>query len=223
MYVAVSLPARLRLVPDTPALMASSQPAAEAAVDAEQFIRRWQAGERTAAREFYSLYKDRVYRWAYLKTRNTHAAEDLCQEVWGRIHRSLPTYRPGSSPNAWVFTILVNTHRSLWRRSQNFVESLVDRLLDGDGAEKGGQEAFGGTPEAMLAHKQELEVILTAMHEIPETYRSVVILRLVEELPIEEVASILHLSEGTVKSRLNRGVEKLRERLARSARAGARP
>lgn len=209
-------------------MTSSSQPAAETALDAEHFICRWQAGERTAAREFYSLYKDRVYRWAYVKTRNTHAAEDLCQEVWGRIHRSLPTYRPGSSPNAWVYTILVNTHRSLWRRGQNFVESIVDRFLDGDGADKSlpGQGALGGTPEAMLAHKQELEVILTAMHEIPETYRSVVILRLVEELPIDEVASILHLSEGTVKSRLNRGVEKLRERLARtarSARTGARP
>lgn len=202
------------------------QPAAQTA-DAEHFIRSWQAGERAAAREFYSLYKDRVYRWAFLKTRNPHAAEDLCQEVWGRIHRSLHTYRPGTNPNAWVYRILINAHRSLWRRGQHFVESLVDRFLEGPEAEPAGDAplalcgSVGGTPESMLAHKQELAVILSALHEIPEIYRTVVILRIVEELPIEEVATILELSQGTVKSRLSRGVEKLRERLGQKAQSGS--
>ena len=182
---------------------------------AEQFIRKWQAGEKTAAREFYFLYKDRIYRWAFVKTRNSHAAQDLCQEVWHRIHRSLLTYRPGTSPNAWVYKILLNTHRSLWRRGQRIFENILEYFLDEGEAKKGSFAAslLHYTPESLLAQKQELTAVLDALHEIPEAFRSVVILRIVEELPIEEMASILDLSEGTVKSRLNRGVEKLREQL----------
>jgi RNA polymerase sigma-70 factor (ECF subfamily) len=183
--------------------------------EAEQLIREWQAGKKAAATHFYYLYKDRVYRWARIKTRDPHLAEDLCQEVWRRIHRSLQTYRLGTSPSAWVYRILINTHRSLWRRGQRFVASLLSGL-QGEQASPLLPEpssALGGTPETLCNRKQELEQILSAMHAIPECYRQVVFLRYVEGLPIEEVANILGITDGTVKSRLNRGIEKLRERI----------
>jgi RNA polymerase sigma-70 factor (ECF subfamily) len=211
---AVALPSAAREVPAASA--ATPLPAAAPSNPvAEQLIRDWQAGVQTAATGFYYLYKDRVYRWARVKTRDVHLAEDLCQEVWRRIHRSLRTYRFGTSPNAWVYRIVINTHRSLWLRGQRFFARLLPAPGEepADGGEPAAGSAFGGTPEALYTRKQEMEHILHAMHELPESFRRVVFLRYVEGLPIEEVAQILGISDGTVKSRLNRGIDKLREKM----------
>jgi RNA polymerase sigma-70 factor (ECF subfamily) len=215
---AVALPAALS--EPTPeyivaALPTAARPVVPPTADAEQLIRDWQAGVKPAATRFYYLYKDRIYCWARVKTRDPHLAEDLCQEVWRRIHRSLQTYRPGTSPTAWVYRILINTHRSLWRRGQRFFAGLLPSYQDEHEIERLPEPATSllGAPEALFTRKQELELILNAMHALPESFRRVVFLRYVEGLPIEEVAVILGISEGTVKSRLNRGLEKLRERL----------
>ena len=196
-------------------LHAESRAVAPSCAAAELLLGEWQAGTKTAATRFYYLYKDRVYRWARIKARDHHLAEDLCQEVWRRIHRSVLTYRAGTSPNAWVYRILINTHRSLWRRGQRFFASLLPGLSGEEVSEgpPGTVTQAGSSPEALFTRKQELEVILKAMHEIPEPFRKVVFLRYVEGLPIDEVATILGVTDGTVKSRLSRGIEKLRERL----------
>ena len=224
---AVALPVAERLptpeytVAELPTPTTAENPGAPDCAAAEVLIRQWQTGVKTSATRFYYLYKDRVYRWARVKTRDRHLAEDLCQEVWRRIHRSLQTYRVGTSPTAWVYRILLNTHRSLWRRGQRFFAGLLPSLHEEQAPESlpAMATSLAGTPESLFSRKQELELILNAMHKIPESFRQVVFLRYVEGLPIEEVASILGVSEGTVKSRLNRGLEKLRERLG----AGSQP
>ena len=215
---AVALPAPLHeLTPEYTGttLPTTDRTAATSSAEDEQLIREWQAGVKTAGTRFYYLYKDRIYRWALVKTRDPHQAEDLCQEVWRRIHRSLQTYREGTSPKSWVYRILINTHRSLWRRGKRFFAGLLPSLQDNHELDNLPEVATsrGGTPEALLTHKQELELAINAMHKIPEPFRRVVFLRYGEGLPIEDVANILGISEGTVKSRLNRGMEKLRELL----------
>ena len=148
-------------------LHAESRAVAPSCAAAELLLREWQAGTKTAATRFYYLYKDRVYRWARIKARDHHLAEDLCQEVWRRIHRSVLTYRAGTSPNAWVYRILINTHRSLWRRGQRFFASLLPGLSGEEVSEgpPGTVTQAGSSPEALFTRKQELEVILKAMHE----------------------------------------------------------
>lgn len=182
---------------------------------AEVLIRRWQAGDKKASNDFFNLYKFTVYHWARIKTRDHDSAEDLCQEVWKRIHRSLLTYHAGTSPKAWIYRILINTHRSLWRRGQCLIGQLAARLLSESAHSESANSYYSVaiTPESILARKQQIEVVISVLRNISEPYQTVIFLRYMEGLSIEEIAEIHRVSIGTVKSRQNRGIEQMRELL----------
>ncbi|HEX9552300.1 MAG TPA: RNA polymerase sigma factor SigE [Streptosporangiaceae bacterium] len=148
----------------------------------------------------------RVYRLAYRLTGNSHDAEDLTQEVFVRVFRSLPTYTPGTF-EGWLHRITTNLFLDITRRRQRIrFEGLGDEAAARlRGAEPTPSQAFD---DRHLDHD-----IAAALADLPPEYRAAVVLCDIEGLTYEEIADALGVKLGTVRSRIHRGRAQLRAAL----------
>ena len=160
--------------------------------------------------EIVTRHSDRVYRLAYRLTGNRHDAEDLTQEVFVRVFRSLSTYTPGTF-EGWLHRITTNLFLDQARRKQRIrfdalSDARADRLTRGSPA-----------PEAAHADRTFDDDIEQALATLPPDFRVAVVLCDVEGLTYEEIADILDAKLGTVRSRIHRGRTMLRTALAHRA------
>lgn len=156
----------------------------------------------------------RVYRLAYRLTGNRHDAEDLTQEVFVRVFRSLSSYTPGTF-EGWIHRITVNLFLDSVRRRQRI---RFDTL--GDDA----HDRLPGTdvgPERAFEHANLDYDVQDALNQLPPDFRAAVVLCDVEGLSYEEISATLGIKLGTVRSRIHRGRAQLRELLAHRAPVGA--
>ncbi len=152
----------------------------------------------------------RVYRLALRLTGNPHDAEDLTQDVFVRVFRSLGTYEPGNFPG-WLHRITTNLFLDRARRASRirmdrFAEGAEDRLLARDLRPEEAVDGAGFDPD-----------IEQALQALSEDFRVVVVLCDVEGLSYEEIADVLGIKLGTVRSRIHRGRTQLRAALAHRA------
>jgi RNA polymerase sigma-70 factor (ECF subfamily) len=152
----------------------------------------------------------RVYRLAYRLTGNQHDAEDLTQDVFIRVFRSLSTYTPGTF-EGWLHRITTNLFLDMVRRRQRI---RFDALAD-DAAERlSGREP---APDRLLADQQLDSDVQTALDALPPDFRAAVVLCDIEGLSYEEIAATLGVKLGTVRSRIHRGRAQLRAALEHRA------
>ena len=148
----------------------------------------------------------RVYRFALrLSGGDTHVAEDLTQETLLRAWRHRATWEAAASPRAWILRITTNLWRDRLRKSGR-QESLHRRLA------MDAQQADHSTART-LTQREAVERALAAMDELPERQRTVIWLATVEELSQDEIARVLGVRKGTVKSSLSIARATLRARL----------
>jgi len=152
---------------------------------------------------------DSLFNMAIGLSRNHKDAEDLVQETYLRAFRFFDSYQSGTKVKAWLFRILRNTFINRYRAAKirpeevdfSKIESVYERVVS--------DEFLAGrhspTPEEIVVDGVLDEEIQGAMAELPEEYRSVVVLALVEDLSYKEIASALSVPLGTVMSRLHRG------------------
>jgi len=193
-------------VPDSPALPAF--PAFPAPED-------WTAPSWD---EVVRTHSARVYRLAYRLTGNQHDAEDLTQEVFVRVFRSLSSYTPGTF-EGWLHRITTNLFLDLVRRRQRIrFEGLAD-----DAHERlPGREP---SPQQLLDDRNLDGDVQAALDGLPPDFRAAVVLCDIEGLSYEEIAATLGIKLGTVRSRIHRGRAALRAALEHRSRVrtGARP
>jgi RNA polymerase sigma-70 factor (ECF subfamily) len=149
---------------------------------------------------------NRVYRLAYRLTGNAHDAEDLTQDVFVRVFRSLADYTPGTF-EGWLHRITTNLFLDRMRRQQKI---RFDALPD-DTERLAGREA---SPEAVYAESHLDADIEAALAALPPDFRAAVVLCDIEQLSYEEIAQTLQVKLGTVRSRISRGRAMLRAALA---------
>lgn len=166
-------------------------------------------------RRLYERYKDRVYNVCYRITGNPSDALDASQETFGILFRRLGEFRFESRFSSWVYRIAVNASIDVRRRQRSrrlaSIEALQDSVED-----RGKFELADPAVEmpSASASRRELEVeIQRAISRISPKYRTVVVLRYIENLSYEEIAETLQISLGTVKSRLARAHEALDKEL----------
>jgi RNA polymerase sigma-70 factor (ECF subfamily) len=148
----------------------------------------------------------RVYRLAYRLTGNPHDAEDLTQEVFVRVFRSLGSYTPGTF-EGWLHRITTNLFLDLARRRQRIrFENLGQ---DVEGRVSGGDP----TPAEAFDDRHLDGDIQTALRDLAPEYRAAVVLCDIEGLSYEEIAATLGVKIGTVRSRIHRGRAQLRATL----------
>ncbi|HVO09885.1 MAG TPA: sigma-70 family RNA polymerase sigma factor [Vicinamibacteria bacterium] len=144
-----------------------------------------------------------LYGTALRLTRNPQDAEDLLQETLLRAYRGFASYRPGTNVRAWLFTILHRVRTDVLRKRGRSPQTT--ELAD-DG------------PAVNPEHESRLtagnEDVQRALAEVPEVFRSALVLRDIEEFSYEEIAGILGVPVGTVMSRIHRGRAHLRRLLA---------
>jgi len=165
--------------------------------------------------EIVELHSDRVYRLAYRLTGNRHDAEDLTQEVFVRVFRSLDTYTPGTF-EGWLHRITTNLFLDQARRRQRI---RFDALSD----ERASRLASRApSPDAALVDTTFDDDVAQALAALPPEFRAAVVLCDVEGLTYEEIADILGAKLGTVRSRIHRGRAQLRTALAHRAPTAGR-
>jgi RNA polymerase sigma-70 factor (ECF subfamily) len=183
-----------------------------------QFIERLKQGEASAFETLIAERSSEVYGLLYRLTENSEDARDLTQETFLRAFQSIGTFRGESDLRTWIYRIAINQARNRWRwwkrRRRDSTVSLdsagahgTQPLVDTLRAER------DRSPEQeTLSHERE-RVLRRALQSLSLSYRETVILRDIEGFTYEEIADTLGINVGTVKSRLARGRQELRQRL----------
>jgi RNA polymerase sigma factor (sigma-70 family) len=165
--------------------------------------------------EIVVQHSARVYRLAYRLTGNPHDAEDLTQEVFVRVFRSLSTYTPGTF-EGWLHRITTNLFLDQARRKAKI---RFDALADDADNRLPSRLA---TPDAQVLDGLFDADVEDALAELPPDFRAAVVLCDIEGLSYEEIADVLGLKLGTVRSRIHRGRTMLRKALAHRAPTAGR-
>jgi RNA polymerase sigma-70 factor (ECF subfamily) len=165
-------------------------------------VRRHLDGDPDAFRVLYEKYGDRVYATAYRVLGEHHAAADLVQEVFVKLHRELKNFKFESRFSTWLFRVAVN--HALNRVSEAGRHARIHERIHRDG-----RGDVGGTREGRPLDDE----VQRALQELSPKLRVVVSLRYLDGLSYEEIAEVLDLSLGTVKSRLFLAHETLRPML----------
>ena len=178
-----------------------------------QLVERCLAGENSAWEDLVRLHSGRVYGLCYRFTNSSAEAQDLTQEVFLRIFRSLSQFRAGKgSFTVWLTRLTRNLLIDNYRKSRldRATDSLEDRLPVLE-------EKTAGTmrTDGLVSGRETNEILRHALSRLSPELRETVILRDLEELEYREIAEILNVPEGTVKSRLNRGRAELARLLQR--------
>jgi RNA polymerase sigma-70 factor, ECF subfamily len=184
------------------------------AVDADtQLVERCLSGEDAAWEDLVKVHTRRVYSICYRFTGSDSEAQDLAQEVFLRIFKSLKSFRSGEgSFQVWLTRLTRNLLIDHYRRTK------LDRMSDSIEDQMPMLEektAMSARTDGMLAGREASEVLQSALQKLSPDLRETVILRDLEEMEYREIARILNVPEGTVKSRLNRGRAELARVLRR--------
>ncbi len=178
-----------------------------------QLVERCLSGDEAAWEDLVKVHTRRVYSICYRFTGSDSEAQDLTQEVFLRIFRSLKTFRQGEgSFTVWLARLSRNLLIDHYRRSRldRATDSIEDQLPMLE--EK---TSLSSRADSMLAGREASEILQAALQKLSPELRETVILRDLEELEYREIAQALSVPEGTVKSRLNRGRAELARILRR--------
>jgi len=161
-------------------------------------------------------YHYRLLRYLLMLTANQETAEDLFQETWVRVLEKGHYYNGRWKFEAWLFTIARHLTIDHLRRRQ---PQSLDALLDpGEGEQPMElRDPEGTTPFETAAQSEEARRMASLLLRLPASYREVLVLRFQEDLELSEIASIVRAPLSTIKSRLYRGLEALREHLEEQA------
>jgi RNA polymerase sigma-70 factor (ECF subfamily) len=190
-------------------------------------VAQCRSGDAEAFARLVALQEGMVYNLAARLLGNAEEAKDVAQEVFFQVYRRIGRFEGRSSLRTWIYRIVVNqchNRRRFWqRRRRDREQPLDERLLgSGEGARPiGATRALSPFEEARL--RERAARVQAALLDLRFEHRVVLVLREIEGLSSEEVASALGVAPGTVKSRLSRAREAMRRRLAGLVEEGDRP
>ncbi len=180
--------------------------------DGRDLISRARSGDSEAFDALCRLHGDRLLRQAMMLCGDSAAAEDLVQETLIQAWRSIGRYNGQCRVFTWLCSILIHRHRNSWRKKWPVPLSL----LFGGAREEA--DAFlantadpGSTPDDMAESAEQARQLLRSLEKLPAKQRAVVHLRFFAQDSLEGIAAALDCSVGTVKSRLFKGLERLRK------------
>ena len=178
----------------------------------EQLIRRAQQGDSGAFEELLLLHQKKVYNLCLRMSANADDALDLSQEAFLRAWRSLGQYQFEASFSTWLFRLTSNICIDFLRRKKRRQEtSLTENYEDSDeGAELSIPDTQPSPEQQAMTNETRIE-LARAMEQLSPEHREILQLRVIEDLPYEQIADILGVRVGTVKSRLARARLSLRK------------
>lgn len=171
-------------------------------------ISRARGGDREAFGALVEQYRDNVYRLAYRMCGNAYDADEAAQEAFVAAWRALPNFRGDAKFSTWLYRLTTNAAIDVMRREKRHQTvgdgEMVDLADDAD------------SPQETVERTEQQEAVQKALATLSEEYREVLLLRYMEELDYAEIAEVLQLPSGTVKSRINRAKAALKAALLKS-------
>lgn len=174
------------------------------------------AGDEDAFAELVARYRNQITNYIYRMTNDYDGAVDLAQETFMRVYRAAARYQTTHAFSTYIYRIATNLAISeLRKRKRRRLVSLTGLLSSADGEEARDFDAPDERPlqDADLVDAEQKRVVKRAILTLPEKYRAPLVLRDVEGKSYDEIAQILATSEGTVKSRINRARNFLRDKM----------
>ncbi len=175
------------------------------------------AGDEESFELLLRKYRTPLVNFLYRTVRNTAIAEDLAQEVFLRVSRARQEYAPSAKFTTWMFRIATNLALNSVRDNRHRkMEISMDQSVDTGEDEQRALEVPDRSPsvEQELVARCRAELIMKAIHSLPEKQRAAVLLHKYQELDYDEIARVLECSESALKSLLFRAYETLRVELA---------
>ena len=178
----------------------------------EQLIRRAQQGDNSAFEQLLLLHQKKVYNLCLRMSANPDDALDLSQEAFIKAWRSIGQYQFEASFSTWLFRLTSNVCIDFLRRKKRRQEtSLTESYDDSDEGEEFSLPDTAPLPEEQAITNETKIALAQAMERLGPEHREILQLRVVENLPYEQIAEILDIRVGTVKSRLARARLSLRK------------
>jgi len=180
-------------------------------------VERTKLGDVKAFEMLVVKYQRRIERLIGRMVRDVDLVQDIAQETFIRAYRALPQFRGESAFYTWLYRIAVNTaKKSLVELKRDPLVSETTLAIHGDGDEtsRGENELSDGeTPESLLASKEVAATVNAAIEALSEDLRQAIVLREIEGLSYEEIATVMNCPIGTVRSRIFRARDAIADRL----------
>ncbi len=181
-------------------------------------LRRLRERDEKAFRELVTEHRDKVFNLTYRMLGNRAEAEDVAQEVFISVFKTIDTFREESKFSTWLYRVTVNHCKNRIKYLSRRHDRDQDELDDASEAEVAAAVAApppSPRPDRQLEGAQTERMLQEAIAELDEEHRVLVVLRDVEDLSIEEIMEITGLPDGTIKSRLHRARMALRKKITR--------
>lgn len=173
----------------------------------EALMLAYAAGDAGAFEQLYARHRGRLYRYLLRQLRDDTLADEVFQDVWQRVVSARTGWTPDAGFATWLYTIAHHRLGDHWR-------SLKHRpAAPADADERTARVADPDTPERVWSEFERRRQLQLALDDLPEEQREVLLLRLEQELTLEEIAKVTGVGRETVKSRLRYAMDKLRARL----------
>jgi RNA polymerase sigma-70 factor, ECF subfamily len=180
----------------------------------QQLVERAQRGDKSAFELLVAKYQRKLARLLSRFIRDPAEVEDVAQEAFIKAYRALPSFRGESAFYTWLYRIGINTAKNylvaMGRRAPTTTEFDSE---DAENFEDGDQLRDVNTPENELMSKQIAQTVNDKMEALPEELRTAIVLREIDGLSYEEIATVMNCPIGTVRSRIFRARETIAERL----------
>ena len=184
--------------------------------DEDILINKIKKGDEKAFEVLISMYEQKIYSIAFHILKNPEEAYDAAQEVCIKVWRQIHNFDGQSKFSTWVYRISVNQCLDMIRKNKNNSKNIS--LFNEDKEDIGVEfrAASNDNVEEAVERKQLAEVIELGVSELKEDYKVIITLREIEEQSYEDIAEVLEISLGTVKSRLSRARQSLRKILGQN-------
>lgn len=173
-------------------------------LDDTQIIDIYLNGNREALNILIERYKTALYRFCYHLTSNKQEADDLFQDTWVKAVEKIRQYDNSRAFNVWLFSIAMNNYRDKYRKAKRWLSKLTDVFGENIQSEE-------PTAAEHVEGKEVKDLLVKCINELKDSYRIPLILYYYKEISYEDIAKILDIPLGTVKSRLNSAKKKLKE------------
>lgn len=181
----------------------------------QQLVERVQHGDKHAFDLLVIKYQRKLARLLSQFIRDAAEVEDIAQETFIKAYRALPSFRGESAFYTWLYRIGINTAKNFLVSQGRKVPTTVSEFdnEDAENFEEAGKLREVSTPESELMSKQIAQTVNQSLESLPEELRTAIVLREIEGLSYEEIASIMDCPIGTVRSRIFRAREAIAEKL----------
>ena len=187
--------------------------------ETDALVKKAKQGDEAAFGALVETYERFVYHTALRVLRmcggRTEDGEDIAQNAFLKAWRSLPAFREDCAFSTWLYRITVNCARDHCRIESRHPTTSLSRTDDYDEEVPIDVPVTDGdtVPESAMERRETIRQVRAAIQSLPEDMRTIILLRDIQELPYADIAAMLHLETGTVKSRLNRARNTLKELL----------